>query len=195
MWKTRDDPQTERCRSSRRDEADANVYDEKRTENLVRQIGIATCVGCGEVSHEPAAVSEIEQLKVIRHRRDEHPEAVICRAEMPDRVGHQNDAESDVHGEKEVLGRRPSYDVFRRRAQIDGWRRHLVSHRPSTNSIAPDRSTSGPNHASRRYPTNQKSRTAPATRAFSSPLRTLRKTLAMSRMACFQRYRGAPIRR
>ncbi len=84
------------------DEPDAGVHDHERAQQPVDERRVAARISGGDVAHEAVSVAEIEQLKVCRHRCDEHPEAVLVRAEMPDGERHQEDAQAHVHRKEQV---------------------------------------------------------------------------------------------
>ena len=82
-------------------ETDTRVDDHERAENLVREPCVVAGVRGGDLADDAAAVSQIEQLKVVGQRGDQHPEAVIARAKVTHGERHQKEAERDVDREQE----------------------------------------------------------------------------------------------
>jgi hypothetical protein len=99
------------CDGTERQGANAEVHDEEGAEGRVHPLLVAARVSVSHLPDEPVTVSEIQELEVGRHRRDEHPQAVLRLAQVMDRERHQEDADRDVDEQQHVAGQRPGEQV------------------------------------------------------------------------------------
>ncbi len=93
---------------------DAGVHAEERADDAIDAILVSLRVGRDDVANETTVVSEVEQSEIRGNRGDEHPQSVLWFPEMVHREWHQEDADADVHGQRDVPSDRPPEKVRRR---------------------------------------------------------------------------------
>ncbi len=111
MWKARHDHTDHDTQADAGDRADRRIHDDERTGDAIDLLLIAASIRGDEMTDDAVAVSEIQQLKVRGHRRDEHPETVVGLTEVTHGERHHQRTDGDVHDEDQILRGRPGNQI------------------------------------------------------------------------------------